>query len=251
MRNSSKYFKETVLLLHCINVECGIFHWWWIYKRSHRGIQKWCLATTGNPEKGTIFAWINILGRWNHGHRWSVFRRQVSLLLSFSQMIIIFSDPETEIWNFTNESYKIINPTLPNYDYEFGIALYIVPFDFCTTWNLGNEILIKLGQVIFLLRFWATSGTDLYDMFGIIMFQNFKIHFLQSTLIFSQIWLDHMIRIFDRKWTCFTENAFYIFETRQAYLGTYRKDSNHTWSSYIFDGIWCNDIFQIQFMVNF
>ena len=42
------------------------------------------------------------------------------------------SDPETEIWNFANENHKIINPTLPNVHYSYGIALYIVPFDFCT-----------------------------------------------------------------------------------------------------------------------
>ena len=45
---------------------------------------------------------------------------------------IIFSDMETEVWNFTNESHKVINPTLPYGDYSFGVALYIVPFDFCT-----------------------------------------------------------------------------------------------------------------------
>ena len=43
------------------------------------------------------------------------------------------SDLETEIWNFTNENQKIINPTLPNSHYKYGIALYIVPFDFCST----------------------------------------------------------------------------------------------------------------------
>ena len=45
---------------------------------------------------------------------------------------IIFSDVETEIWNFTNENHKIINPTLPNDRFIYGVALYIVPFDFCT-----------------------------------------------------------------------------------------------------------------------
>ena len=59
--------------------------------------------------------------------------------------MIISSDLETEIWNFTNENHKLINPTLASGHYNIGIALYIVPFDFCTTLNLWNEILIKLG----------------------------------------------------------------------------------------------------------
>ena len=42
-------------------------------------------------------------------------------------------DPETEIWNFTNENHKVVYPRLPNGNYEYGIGLYIVPFDFCTT----------------------------------------------------------------------------------------------------------------------
>ena len=68
-------------------------------------------------------------GRYLHG----------SISLDGETMVIggDHSYPETEIWNFTNESYKTINLTLSNYDYfdglEFGIALYIVPFDFCTT----------------------------------------------------------------------------------------------------------------------
>ena len=45
---------------------------------------------------------------------------------------IIFSAAETEIWNFTNESHKVIGPTLPHYNYSYGVALYIVPFEFCT-----------------------------------------------------------------------------------------------------------------------
>ena len=69
-------------------------------------------------------------GRYKHG----------SITLGTEAMIIggenddinSFSDLETEIWNFTNENHKVINPTIPNTDYKYGIALYIVPFDFCT-----------------------------------------------------------------------------------------------------------------------
>ena len=42
---------------------------------------------------------------------------------------------ETEVWNFNSASNKIIDPVLPHTHYGFGIGLYIVPFDFCTSWN--------------------------------------------------------------------------------------------------------------------
>ena len=38
---------------------------------------------------------------------------------------------ETEIWNFKNDSNKIIDPVLPYAQYGLGIGLYIVPMDFC------------------------------------------------------------------------------------------------------------------------
>ena len=44
----------------------------------------------------------------------------------------IFSDAETEIWDFINESNKVVDPTLPDNQYVWGIGLYIVPFDFCS-----------------------------------------------------------------------------------------------------------------------
>ena len=44
----------------------------------------------------------------------------------------IFSDAETEIWNLTNGNNKVVDPTLPNSHYAWGMGLYIVPFDFCT-----------------------------------------------------------------------------------------------------------------------
>ena len=56
------------------------------------------------------------------------------LVYFFDEFLIIdfFSDVETEIWNVTNGSNKVVNPMLPNGDYECGIGLYIVPFNFCT-----------------------------------------------------------------------------------------------------------------------
>ena len=44
----------------------------------------------------------------------------------------IFSDAETEIWDFINENNRVIDPTLPREMYAYGIGLYIVPFDFCS-----------------------------------------------------------------------------------------------------------------------
>ena len=70
-------------------------------------------------------------GRYGHG----------SITLGAETMIIggsrwgtwVFSDLETQIWNFTNKNHTVINLTLPRNDYGDGIGLYIVPFDFCTT----------------------------------------------------------------------------------------------------------------------
>ena len=44
-----------------------------------------------------------------------------------------FSDAETEIWDFINGSNRLIDPTLGDREYMYGIGLYIVPFDFCST----------------------------------------------------------------------------------------------------------------------
>ena len=57
-------------------------------------------------------------------------------LLYFNDYFLIidfFSDLETEIWNFGNETSRVVNPILPDEDYRYGIALFIVPFNFCTT----------------------------------------------------------------------------------------------------------------------
>ena len=34
---------------------------------------------------------------------------------------------EIEIWDFNNDDTRIVDPTLPNGDYRFGIAVYLVP----------------------------------------------------------------------------------------------------------------------------
>ena len=67
-----------------------------------------------------------IIGGISSDSRWVNFEHLFSL-------ISIFSDLETEIWNLTNENHKVISPTLPNGRFSYGIGLYIVPFDFCTT----------------------------------------------------------------------------------------------------------------------
>ena len=43
----------------------------------------------------------------------------------------LFSPLVTEVWEFENGNNKIIQPTLPDDDYAFGIALYVVEKDFC------------------------------------------------------------------------------------------------------------------------
>ena len=54
------------------------------------------------------------------------------LVYFFDYFLIIyfFSDMETEIWNLTDETNKVVNPTLSS-NYAVGIGLYIVPFNFC------------------------------------------------------------------------------------------------------------------------
>ena len=47
-------------------------------------------------------------------------------------IIEFFSDMETEIWNLTDETYKVVNPTLSNFHYIYGNGLYTVPFNYCT-----------------------------------------------------------------------------------------------------------------------
>merc|ERR1712150_66054 len=66
-------------------------------------------------------------GRWRHG----------SITLNGEIMVIggytyRGAEAETEIWDFINESNKVIDPTLQYGDYSYGIGLYIVPFDFCS-----------------------------------------------------------------------------------------------------------------------
>ena len=43
-----------------------------------------------------------------------------------------FSDLETEVWNTEDGSIKTINPTLPDGDYRYGIALFAVDIGFCS-----------------------------------------------------------------------------------------------------------------------
>ena len=42
---------------------------------------------------------------------------------------------ETELWDFNNGENSVIQPTLNNADYTLGVALFQVPFDFCSILN--------------------------------------------------------------------------------------------------------------------
>ena len=46
----------------------------------------------------------------------------------------LFSPLDTEVWELENGNNKTIEPTLPNDDYAFGIALFVVEKDFCKKW---------------------------------------------------------------------------------------------------------------------
>ena len=45
--------------------------------------------------------------------------------------LTLFSPFVTEVWELENGNNKIIQPTLPDGDYRYGIALYVVEKDFC------------------------------------------------------------------------------------------------------------------------
>ena len=69
---------------------------------------------------------VMVIGGWSSDSR-LVYFDDYFLIIDF------FSDVETEIWNVTDKTIKVVNPILPNYGYIHGIGLYIVPFNFCTT----------------------------------------------------------------------------------------------------------------------
>ena len=43
----------------------------------------------------------------------------------------LFSPLVTEVWELENGNNKLIEPTLPDWHYTWGIALYVVEKDFC------------------------------------------------------------------------------------------------------------------------
>ena len=45
---------------------------------------------------------------------------------------------ETELWDFNNGENSVIEPTLNNADYTLGVALFQVPFDFCSISSNGT-----------------------------------------------------------------------------------------------------------------
>ena len=39
---------------------------------------------------------------------------------------------KTEIWDFNNSDTRTVDPNLPNGDYRYGIAIYLVPNGYCS-----------------------------------------------------------------------------------------------------------------------
>ena len=131
--NSNYYFQFNLGLLRCIDIGSSIYHWWLSYQRYSRSIQGWLLASDGNIGKRTCMVRCNCIRTWSHGYWWLV-RQRVSLFLrQIFDDWKFFSVNVTEIWNFEEESDMVVNVTQPRGGtYAVGIALYIVPFDFCT-----------------------------------------------------------------------------------------------------------------------
>ena len=83
---------------------------WW-NRKSLYFLDKVCLAKTGNfPFKKNS---VPILSK------------PVFIKNKFSVV--------TEIWDLNNGDSRVVNPTLPNSDYGWGMALYLVPVGFCST----------------------------------------------------------------------------------------------------------------------
>ena len=133
MTNSNYYFQLYLWILSCFNIRSSLYNWWLLYPRYHCWIQGWQMATEWNIGQKTCMARINQLRKGRYGHWWIFWWRQVSSLLWLFFDNRFFSGLETEIWNFTNESNKVVSPILPNTNYYYGIGLYLVPFNFCTT----------------------------------------------------------------------------------------------------------------------
>ena len=133
MTNSNNHFQWNLGILHCFDIRSSLYHWWRLYQKYNRWIQEWLLASSGNIGKRTFIPRNNSIRRWSHGYWWFFFGRQVSLLWCLCFDNWFFRDAETEIWNFGNETHRVVNQTLPNNEYAVGIGLFIVPFNFCTT----------------------------------------------------------------------------------------------------------------------
>jgi len=50
---------------------------------------------------------------------------------SYQSVFISSRDAETEVWTMANGENKTITPLLPHMHYTYGIALYVVDFNFC------------------------------------------------------------------------------------------------------------------------
>ena len=74
-----------------------------------------------------------------------------TFIINFS-LFYLFSDPETEIWNFTNENHKVTNPALPNSYYRYGIATYIATMELATildktqVWPRKSILYVQISQ---------------------------------------------------------------------------------------------------------
>ena len=44
---------------------------------------------------------------------------------------------ETELWDFNNGQNSVIEPTLKNADYTLGVAVFQIPFDFCSSSSMA------------------------------------------------------------------------------------------------------------------
>ena len=133
-------FYQSPKILKIWQIELIIFSSIWAYSTASTSEAAYII---GGRYTGDIIAefkndsWrqIGTLARGYYAHGSIILENEVMIIGGNSY----FSDKETEIWDVTNETNKVLNLTLPNErelssgNYQMGIGLYIVPFNFCTT----------------------------------------------------------------------------------------------------------------------
>ena len=78
---------------------------------------------------------------------------------------------ETEVWDFTTGDSRVIDPTLSNNQFAYGVGLYLVPIGYCNNrWHLQFVLCSQINKsspkavinIIFTLNFQKFSNSKRY-----------------------------------------------------------------------------------------